>query len=192
MTISMFFSSVPNFCLALFMIFAFAVSLGWLPSTGISDPRGYILPIAVISLISMSRYTRITRSSMLECLGQDYIRTARSKGQTESKITIHHALRNALIPVANAVGTQMGHQLGGALVLETVFGIPGVGKYVADAILARNYPAVLGGVLTMAFIVTVVNLLVDLSFVAIDPRLKGTMFSSKRPKRVKTAMIQGR
>ena len=185
LVISMFFSSVPNFCLALFGIYLFAVKLGWLPSTGIMDPKGYILPIVVISLMSMSRYTRITRSSMLECLGEDYIRTARAKGQTEGKITMRHALRNALIPVVNTFGTQLGAQMGGALVLETVFGIPGVGKYVGDAILSRNYPAVLGGVLVMAFIVTVVNLLVDLSFVIIDPRLRNTMFTSKKTKKVK-------
>ena len=192
LVISMFFSSVPNFCLGLFMIYFFSVKLGVLPATGITTIKGFVMPIAVIALISMSRYTRITRSSMLESLSNDFIRTARAKGQKESKITIRHALRNALIPVINAVGTQMGHQLGGALVLETVFGIPGVGKYVADAILSRNYPSLLGGVLTMAILVTVVNLIVDLLFVVIDPRLKKSLLSSKKIKKVKVCPEGGR
>ena len=192
LVISMFFSSVPNFCLGLFMIYFFSVKLGVLPATGITTIKGFVMPIAVIALISMSRYTRITRSSMLESLSNDFIRTARAKGQKESKITIRHALRNALIPVINAVGTQMGHQLGGALVLETVFGIPGVGKYVADAILSRNYPSLLGGVLTMAFFVTIVNLVVDLLFVVVDPRLKKSLLSSKKIKKVKVCPEGGR
>lgn len=183
LAISMFFTSIPQFCVALVLIYIFSVTLGILPATGIDTPAGYILPMVVIGLGSLSNYTRITRSSMLEVISQDYIRTARAKGQTEGKIISSHALRNALIPVAASIGNQLGHQLGGALIIETVFGIPGVGKYISDAIIARNYPSVLGGVLLLAFIFTVVNLLVDISFLIIDPRLKKTLISTKPSKR---------
>lgn len=177
LTVSMFFTSIPQFCVALVLIYLFSVSLGLLPSGGIDSPLGYILPMTCIGLSSLSNYTRITRSSMLEVISQDYIRTARSKGQTEGAITWHHSMRNAMIPVAAAIGNQLGIQLGGALIIETVFGVPGVGKYISDAIIARNYPSVLGGVLLMAFLLTLVNLLVDISFLLIDPRLKKSMIS---------------
>lgn len=185
LTISMFFTSIPQFCVALLLIYLFSVTLGWLPSNGIDTAAGYVLPMVVIGLHSLSNYTRITRSSMLEVIGQDYIRTARAKGQTESKITTRHAMRNAMIPVAAAIGNQMGHQLGGALIIETVFGIPGVGKYISDAIIARNYPSVLGGVLLLAFMFTLVNLIVDISFLVIDPRLKKSLISAgSRPRKL--------
>ena len=183
LAISMFFTSIPQFCVALVLIYIFSVSLGLLPATGIDTPAGYVLPMVVIGLGSLSNYTRITRSSMLEVISQDYIRTARAKGQKEGVIVRSHALRNAMIPVATAIGNQLGHQLGGALIIETVFGIPGVGKYISDAIIARNYPSVLGGVLLLAFIFTMVNLIVDISFLVIDPRLKKTLITAKRPKR---------
>lgn len=182
LTISMAFTSIPNFCIALVFIYIFSVILNLLPSSGITDIRGYILPMVVTGLGSMSSYTRITRSSMLEVLGQDYIRTARAKGQKESKITISHALRNSLIPIAASVGNQFGIQVGGALIIETVFGLPGVGKYVADAILARDYPSILGGVLILALLCTIINLIVDLSYMVIDPRLKQSLISSKTKK----------
>lgn len=183
LAISMFFTSIPQFCVALVLIYIFSVSLGLLPATGIDTPAGYVLPMVVIGLGSLSNYTRITRSSMLEVISQDYIRTARAKGQKEGTIVRRHALRNAMLPVATAIGNQLGHQLGGALIIETVFGIPGVGKYISDAIIARNYPSVLGGVLLLAFIFTMVNLIVDISFLVIDPRLKKTLITTKRPKR---------
>lgn len=109
---------------------------------------------------------------MLEVVRQDYIRTARAKGQKEIVITTRHAIRNALIPVIASAGNQTGILLGGALIVETVFGIPGVGKYIGDAIMTRNFPSIQGGVLLLAFLFTIVNLVVDLSFVAINPRLK--------------------
>ncbi len=184
LALSMFFTSIPSFCVALVLILIFAVNLGWLPATGIDTPVGFILPMVVIGTHSLSQYTRITRSSMLEVISQDYIRTARSKGQKEGVIVRRHALRNAMIPVAAAIGNQLGNQLGGALIIETVFGVPGVGKYISDAIIARNYPSVLGGVLLLALMFTIINLLVDISFLVIDPRLKKTIISSKAPRRL--------
>ncbi len=187
LVISMFFQSVPEFVVALVLIMIFAVNLHVLPATGIDSIKGYILPMATIGLASVANYTRITRSSMLEVLSEDYIRTARAKGQTEGNITFHHALRNAMIPVAQSIGTNIGNSIGGGMVIETVFGIPGVGKYIVDSITQRNYPSVLGGALIIAIVLTVINLIVDVSFVMIDPRLKTTIISGSSKKAPKKA-----
>jgi len=189
LVVSMFFQSVPEFAVALCLILIFSVNLHWLPASGIETPLGYIMPMLCIGLSSIASYTRLTRSTMLEVLSEDYIRTARAKGQTEHNITYHHALRNAMIPVAQSVGTSLGNSIGGGMVVETVFGVPGVGKYIVDSITQRNYPSVLGGALIIAFMLTIINLLVDISFVLIDPRLKTTIISggAKKPKKVKAA-----
>ena len=187
LVISMFFQSVPEFVVALVLIMIFAVQLHLLPATGIETAKGYILPMLCIGLSSVASYTRITRSSMLEVLSEDYIRTARAKGQTEGNITFHHALRNAMIPVAQSIGTNLGNAIGGGMVLETVFGVPGVGKYIVDSITQRNYPSVLGGALIIAIVLTVINLIVDVSFVMIDPRLKTTIISGGAKKAPKKA-----
>ena len=182
LVISMIFQSVPEFVVGLLLILLFAVQLHWLPATGIETWKGYVMPMMCIALSSIANYTRITRSSMLEVLSEDYIRTARAKGQTESNITKKHALRNALIPVAQSVGTHIGNAIGGGMVLETVFGVPGVGKYIVDSIASRNYPSVLGGAMLIAMLLTLINLLVDISFVLIDPRLKTTIISGGKSK----------
>ena len=187
LVISMFFQSVPEFVVGLVLIMVFAVNLHWLPASGIETAKGYIMPMLCIGLSSVASYTRITRSSMLEVLSEDYIRTARAKGQSEGNITYHHALRNAMIPVAQSIGTNLGNAIGGGMVLETVFGVPGVGKYIVDSILQRNYPCVLGAALVIAFVLTVINLLVDVSFVLIDPRLKTTIIASGAKKKPKKA-----
>ena len=185
LVISMFFQSVPEFVVALVLIMIFAVNLHILPANGIDTWKGYIMPMLCIGLSSVASYTRITRSSMLEVLGEDYIRTARAKGQSEKNITYHHALRNAMIPVAQSVGTSLGNTIGGGMVLETVFGVPGVGKYIVDSITQRNYPSVLGGALIIAIVLTLINLLVDISFVLIDPRLKTTIIAGGKAKKRK-------
>ena len=190
LVISMFFQSVPEFVVALVLIMIFAVNLHILPANGIDSWQGYIMPMLCIGLSSVASYTRITRSSMLEVLGEDYIRTAKAKGQTNGNITYHHALRNAMIPVAQSIGTNLGNSIGGGMVLETVFGVPGVGKYIVDSITQRNYPSVLGGALIIAMVLTVINLLVDISFVLIDPRLKSTIIAgNKAPKKKKKAKV---
>ena len=183
LVISMFFQSIPEFVVGLVLILIFAVTLHLLPATGIETWKGYILPMLCIGLASIANYTRITRSSMLEVLSEDYIRTARAKGQSEKNITKTHALRNALIPVVQSAGTHIGNAIGGGMVLETVFGVQGVGKYIVDAITSRNYPAVLGGALVIAIILTIINLIVDISFVIIDPRLKTTIISGGKKKK---------
>lgn len=185
LVLSMIARSIPGFCLAFVLITIFAVELHWLPAVGISSWKSYVLPMATIGLSSMANYTRITRSSMLEIVRQDYVRTARAKGQTEGKIVFGHELRNASIPIVASIGNQVGRQLGGALIIETVFGVPGIGKYIGDAVGARNFPAIQGGVLFLAFIFAIVNLLVDLSFVVINPRLKTSVISGKKRKKKK-------
>jgi peptide/nickel transport system permease protein len=173
-------SSIPTFWLSLMLISLFAVTLGLVPTYGIIDKRGWILPIIVVVFESMSNLIRITRSSLLESIRQDYIRTARSKGQKEYKVIISHALRNSLIPIMSSIGNLIGVQLGGALVIETIFSIPGIGKYALDAIYARNYPAVMGSVVVLAFTFTCVNLIVDLLFVLVDPRMKANYIKVKK------------
>lgn len=185
LVVSMFFQSVPEFVVGLVLIMIFAVNLHLLPTNGIDSPLGFIMPMLCVGLPSIANYTRITRSSMLEVLSEDYIRTARAKGQTEHNITVHHALRNAMIPVAQSVGSSLGSSIGGGMVVETVFGVPGVGKYIVDSITQRNYPSILGGALVLAIVLVVINLLVDIAFVIIDPRLKTTIISGGKTKKKK-------
>lgn len=164
--------SMPNFWQGLVLILIFSVSLGWLPSSGFYGPLYWILPAITIGTSSMAIITRMTRSSMLEVINQDYIRTARAKGQSERLIIWRHALKNALIPIVTVVGLQLGRGLGGAILTESIFSIPGLGKLMVDSIKARNYPVVQGGVLFIAVMFSVINLGVDILYAFIDPRIK--------------------
>ena len=183
---SVFVSSFPAFWLALMLIIAFSVKLAWLPSTGIASWKGWVLPIFVVAFQSMVNLIRTTRSSMLETIRQDFVRTARAKGQKEHRVIWGHVVRNSMIPVVNSIGISVGAQLGGVLIIETVFGIPGIGQYAVGAINNRNYPAVLGSVVILAFVFTIINLLVDICYTLIDPKLKNT-FSARAAKRKKPA-----
>ncbi|MDR1873743.1 MAG: ABC transporter permease [Synergistaceae bacterium] len=164
--------SMPVFWLGLLLILYFSVHLRWLPSSGFDTFRAMILPSVALSAQSISMITRMTRSSMLEVVRADYIRTARSKGQKESVVIWVHALHNALIPVVTLCGLQFGHLLAGAILTESIFAIPGVGRLMVESIKARDYPIVQGGVLFVAITFSVVNLLVDLLYAYIDPRIK--------------------
>jgi len=164
--------SMPIFWLGLLMILFFSVRLGWLPSSGFDTFSSMILPSLALALQSMALITRMTRSSMLEVIRQDYIRTARAKGQREKLVILRHALANALIPVVTVIGLQFGNLLGGALLTESIFSIPGIGRLMVDAIKMRDYPVVQGGVLFIAIAFSVVNLLVDLTYAWVDPRIK--------------------
>jgi peptide/nickel transport system permease protein len=175
----MFFVAVPPFWFAMMLILVFALNLGWLPTSGNSTFLHYILPMITLGMPYGGKFLRITRSTMLEVIRSDYIRTAQAKGQGESKILWSHAFRNAAIPIVATVGNQVGRQLGGALIIENVFGIPGVGKYIGDAVAQRNFPSVQGGLVFLAFIFCVVNLLVDLSFTVINPRLKSVIVNTQ-------------
>jgi len=164
--------SIPNFWLGLMFILLFSVRLGWLPSSGFGTPMHWILPSLTIGISSTAIIMRMTRSSMLEVLRQDYIRTARAKGQTEGKIIFNHALKNALIPVITVVGLQFGTLLGGAILAETIYSIPGLGRFMVDAIGRRDFPIIQGGVLLIALSFSFVNLLVDILYSYVDPRIK--------------------
>lgn len=164
--------SMPNFWQGLMGIIIFSVTLGWLPASGFSSPIYWILPAVTIGTSSAARVMRMTRSSMLEVIRQDYIRTARAKGQSERIVIFKHALSNALIPVVTVVGLSFGKLLGGAVLTESIFSIPGLGKLMIDSIKIRNYPIVQGGVLFMAIVFSLVNLGVDILYAYIDPRIK--------------------
>lgn len=167
--------TIPNFWLALLLILFFSVRLGWVPPSGLYGPQYYILPVLSISAVSVATFSRMTRSSLLETVRHDYVRTARAKGLAERVVILRHALRNALIPIVTVVGMQLASVLGGAVVNEQIFAIPGVGKMMIDAIKARNYPLVQGGVLVLALFYSVLNLGLDLLYGFLDPRIQAEM-----------------
>ncbi len=172
MVVAMLGISTPIFYLGILLIIFFSVHLHWLPSSGFSTVSQRILPWITLSAMSMSIITRMTRSSMLEVIRSDYVRTARAKGQRESVIVLRHALRNALIPIITIVGIQFGHLLGGSILAESVFSIPGVGRLAVEGIKARDFPIVQGAVLYITLAYVILNLLVDLLYAWADPRLR--------------------
>jgi len=164
--------SVPTFLLAIVGIIVFSLALHWLPVTGARTWQSYILPIVALSLHSAAVKARITRSSMLEVLGQEYLRTARAKGLRERLVILRHALKNALIPVTTIVGLQFGALLGGAFIIENIFGWPGVGRLAVQAIFNRDFPVVQGTVLLVAVAYLLSNLVVDVLYAWLDPRIR--------------------
>lgn len=177
-TTSLFGISIPNFWLGSMLILFFAVQLRWVETGGMTEffwtPKGFkqaILPALALGTSVAAQFMRIGRSSMLEVLQSDYIRTANAKGLSKQRIVSVHALRNALIPLLTVFGTSFGGLLGGAIVTERVYVINGIGTYLINAINARNYPAVQSTVLVIAFFFVIVNLIVDLLYVVVDPRI---------------------
>jgi peptide/nickel transport system permease protein len=164
--------STPIFWSGLLLILLFSVRLEWLPAGGTGSLRHLVLPAVSLGLFGAGVLARQTRSGMLEVLGQDFVRTARAKGLPERAVVVKHALKNALIPVVTVLGDQFGRLLGGAILTETVFSWPGMGRYLIEAISQRDYPAVQGAILVFAAAVVVVNLLVDLSYGLLDPRVR--------------------
>ncbi len=164
--------STPSFFLALVMMLIFSIWLGWLPSMGLRTPLHYILPIITLGMQSVGMIARTTRSSMLEVLGQDYIRTSKSRGISRWVIVIKHAFKNALIPVLTMVGLRFGGLLAGSMLVETVFSVPGIGRLMVDGVLDRDYPVVQGTILVLAATFVLVNLAVDLIYALVDPRIK--------------------
>jgi len=164
--------SIPEFWLSMMLILFFSVQLGWLPPSGLDTPRHWILPALSIGISSTAIIMRMTRSSMLEVIRQDYIRTAKAKGQRQSVIIFRHALKNALIPVITIVGLEIGYLLGGAILTENIFSIAGIGRFMVEAISRRDYPVIQGGVLLIAFSVSFINLLVDIIYAFVDPRIR--------------------
>jgi peptide/nickel transport system permease protein len=164
--------SIPVFWLGLLLIMLFAVQLGWLPATGEGGWRGLILPAVTLAALSTATLARLVRSSIIEVLSQDYLRTSRAKGLYQVAIVMRHALPNALIPVVTVIGLQFGNLLSGAVITESVFARVGLGKLVVDSIQAKDFPTVQGVILVLATTYVVVNFVVDLSYAVIDPRIR--------------------
>ena len=164
-------ATIPSFVLATGFLFIFSKTLGWVPAFGV-DTAGYIGPIVVIGAFSLSFITRLTRTSLLEVQQQDYIRTARSKGISEFKVTYKHALRNALLPVITYVGPMVASIVTGSFVIEKVFGIPGVGSLFTNSIINRDYPLIMGITVFFAILLVIAVLIVDFIYVLVDPRIK--------------------
>ena len=177
--ISMFFAAMPNFWLALMMMLLFSLKLKWFPASGLDSWKGWVMPCLALGLSPVATVTRLTRSSMLEVIRQDYIRTARAKGVSEFQVVSHHALRNALIPVITTVGIQLGHIMAGSVVIESIFGVQGIGMLMVNAINNKNYPVVQGCVLLLSMSVCVINLVIDLLYSFIDPRIKAQIVAGK-------------
>lgn len=172
--LSVFGVSMPVYWLGLMLIIIFAIDLRLLPAAGADEPTSIVMPAVTLALFSVGLIARMTRSSMLEVLGQDYVRTARAKGATFRLVVFRHALRNALLPVMTVIGLQVGALLGGAVVTETVFAWPGVGRLLVDSIFFRDYPVVQGLVLMFGTTFVAINLLVDVLYAYVDPRIHYT------------------
>lgn len=172
MVFSLFGVAAPVFWLGLILMLIFSVRLGWLPSSGMGTPQHFVLPALTLAAHSTALIARMTRSSMLEVLNMDYITTAKSKGLTEKVVVVKHALRNALIPIVTILGLRFGLLLGGAVLTETVFSWPGVGRLMVDSILARDYPVVQGSVLLLALLFVLINLFVDILYAFLDPQIQ--------------------
>ena len=173
--------SIPSFWLGLILMLVFALGLGWFPPSGrpasaftAEGIRYVVLPAATLGIASAGILVRITRSQMLEILEEDYIRTARSKGLREARVVLRHGLRSALLPIVTVLGIQFGSLLAGAVVAETVFAYPGVGRYLLQAVSNRDFPAVQSGALFVALTFVMVNLLVDMTYAFLDPRIRYT------------------
>jgi len=164
--------AAPVFWLALMLQLLFSVQLAWLPSTGMGTPAHLVLPSVTLGAASAGLFARITRSSMLEVLREDYVTTARAKGLAENRVVYKHALKSAMIPVVTVLGLQFGILLGGAVLTETVFAWPGIGRLLVDSILRRDYPVVQATVMMLAFLFVIINLVVDIAYAFLDPRIQ--------------------
>jgi peptide/nickel transport system permease protein len=179
MSLALFGVAVPNFWLGLNLILLFSLQLRWLPTAGYAAPslgwgaalRYLALPALALGLAHTAIIARMTRANLMEVLGEDYVRTARAKGVRESAVVARHALRNAFVPTLGVIGVSLALMLGGAIIIESVFAIPGIGLYVIEAILRKDFPVIQGVLLWIAFITAVVNLVVDILYGVLDPRI---------------------
>ncbi|WP_312528189.1 ABC transporter permease [Paracoccus sp. (in: a-proteobacteria)] len=179
-TVTMIAASIPSFWLGLILIQIFAVNLGWLPASGYGGPdtpfldrlQHLILPAVALGVVNSALITRFTRAAMLDVLGDDYVRTARAKGANEGRVVLKHAFKNALVPIITVIGLSVAMLVAGAVVTETVFGLPGVGNLVVSAVLRRDYPVIQGTLLVVAAIYVLINFIVDMLYVAVDPRVR--------------------
>ncbi|MDT3380281.1 ABC transporter permease [Labrys portucalensis] len=179
-TLAMFAASVPSFWLGLVLMQIFAVKLGWFDTSGYGGPGAsfgerlnhLVLPAVALGVVSSALITRFTRASMLDVLSDDYVRTARSKGMSEWRVVIRHAFKNALIPILTVIGLTAALLISGAVVTETVFGVPGIGNLVVSAVLRRDYPVIQGALLVIAGLYVLVNFCIDMLYLLIDPRVR--------------------
>ena len=173
-------ASVPSFWMGLILIQIFAVWLGWFPASGYGNPgvplierlHHLVLPATVLGVLNSALIIRFTRASVLDILNEDYVRTARSKGLSERVVILKHVLRNALVPIVTVLGLTLALMIGGAVVTETVFNLPGVGNLVVRAVLRRDYPVIQGTLLVIAGIYVLINLVIDLIYMIVDPRIR--------------------
>lgn len=170
--IVVFFYSIPTFWLGLMLILVFAVGLRWLPVQGTGTWQHFVMPVITLGIGQAALIARLTRSSMIEILGSTYIQTARAKGLAQRGIVLRHALKNTLIPIITVVGLSIGSLLGGAVITESIFGLPGVGRLAIEAIHNRDYPMIQGTVLLVAITFVFINLIVDIIYVYVDPRIR--------------------
>lgn len=179
-TLTMVAASVPSFWLGLLLIQVFAVGQGWFPASGYGGPdtpflerlNHLVLPAVALGIVNSALIARFTRAAMLDVLGDDYVRTARAKGAGEGRVILKHALKNALIPIITVIGLSIAMLVAGAVVTETVFGLPGVGNLVVSAVLRRDYPVIQGTLLTVAAIYVLINFVVDMLYIVVDPRVR--------------------
>lgn len=186
--VSMFFSSMPPFWIALMLLLWFSLQLRWFPSYGMGTWKHWVLPVITLCVPNITRFTRFTRSAMLDCIRQDYVRTARAKGNKERTVIYREALRNALIPLITVAGTTIAQMMGGVIVIEQVFSIPGLGMLVISSIQKKDVPMVVGSIIVIAMIFLIITIIMDLLYAAVDPRVKAkfssqgkSAFRRKRP-----------
>jgi oligopeptide transport system permease protein len=164
------FVSMPSFIMGSLLLILFSIQLGWLPANGAAE-GGLILPVVTLALYPMSYITRLTRSSMLDVLGQDYIRTAKAKGVSERNVLLHHALKNSLIPVITYFGPELAYIVTGSLVVEQIFAVPGIGRAFVNSITGRDYTLIMGTTVVLASLIVVMNLVSDILYKVVDPRI---------------------
>ena len=169
---AMLLTAMPGFFVGMLLILLFALKLNILPATGISSWKHFVLPSLAVASVTMATFIRMTRSTMLEVIRQDYVRTARAKGASESRIVFRHCLRNALLPIITVIGMNFAHQLGGTVMIEAVFAIPGLGSHMVTAVRQKDTPVVMASIIFVAVVAGLMNLLVDILYTYIDPRLK--------------------
>jgi peptide/nickel transport system permease protein len=178
-TFAMFLASFPPFWIGMMLIIIFALKLGWLPSFGATSLKSFVLPWITTACAFIASQLRMTRTSMLEAIRMDYVRTARAKGQLERKVIVDHALSNALLPVVTLMGIEFGGLMGGTVTIETVFSLPGIGSLIIEAIRLKDVPMVIGATITLASLFTLLMIAVDILYAFIDPRIKARYVSAR-------------
>lgn len=191
-TLSLILAGMPGFWLALMLVLLFSLQVKWFPASGLGTIKHWVLPALASGLSFIATITRMTRSSMLDVVRQDYIRTARAKGLSEGKVITGHALKNALIPIITTIGFQFGILVSGSVIVETIFSFPGLGTLMLNAITNRDYPVIQGCVIVLATLICVINLIVDIAYGLVDPRIMAQITGGKKKKHRKKEALSGK